>query len=62
MKLALFADLDGRPVYVNADLVTHLTKLSENQTVIHFERGDVRVQTDIETVAETLYPRSGPTA
>ena len=31
MKLVLFSDLDGRPVYVNAELVTHLTKLAETQ-------------------------------
>ena len=61
MKLVVFSDLDGRPVYVNAECVTHLTKLSEDKTAIHFDQDHhVEVQTDIQTVAETLDPQSGP--
>ena len=62
MKLVLFSDLDGRPIYVNAESVTHLTKLAEDQTAINFERNCcVKVRTDIQTAAETLDPQSGPT-
>lgn len=61
MKLVLFSDLDGRPVYVNAECVTYLTKLAEDKTTINFDREHyVKVHTDIQTVAETLDPRSGP--
>ena len=63
MKLVLFSDLDGRPVYVNADRVNYLTKRSEEKTAINFERDHfVEVETNIQTVAETLDPRSGPSA
>ena len=62
MKLVLFSDLDGRPVYVNADSVTHLTKVAEDQTAINLGRDyQVDIRVDIETAAETLDPQSGPT-
>jgi hypothetical protein len=62
VKLVLFSDLEGRPIYVNIDSVTHLTKLAEDQTVINFERDyGVKVRTDIQTAADTLDPQSGPT-
>ena len=63
MKLVLFSDLDRRPVYANADRVSYLTKRSEEKTAINFERDHfVEVDTSIQTVAETLDPRSGPSA
>jgi hypothetical protein len=63
VKLVLFSDLDGRPVYVNADGVTYLTKRSEEKTAINFERDHfVEVDNNIQNVAESLDPRSGPSA